>query len=218
MPAEEGGQVPQGAAPGTHPVELLRCLALGSHGEPGDPAWTPGQVVSLKEVALGRTPWGAGAHVEEWGRGGGGLRGGPRSQGAGLKGGKAGARDSAAAECGVGSRLGTAMTLRAEGARLLGGLLLCALLAAGTASPGLDLQESRGRAGKIRVRPRGNLWATGKSSTLFGLAWVQRRLPRVCIRVSKVQAASALPALAPFAFGGCSSATASRLLGTLQLV
>ncbi|KAI5943595.1 Neuromedin-B [Manis javanica] len=53
------------------------------------------------------------------------------------------------------------MTLRAEGARLLGGLLLCALLAAGTASPGLDLQESRGRAGKIRVRPRGNLWATG---------------------------------------------------------
>nr|XP_017506225.2 neuromedin-B isoform X5 [Manis javanica] len=53
------------------------------------------------------------------------------------------------------------MTLRAEGARLLGGLLLFALLAAGTASPGLDLQESRGRAGKIRVRPRGNLWATG---------------------------------------------------------
>ncbi|XP_057350723.1 neuromedin-B isoform X1 [Manis pentadactyla] len=53
------------------------------------------------------------------------------------------------------------MALRAEGARLLGGLLLFALLAAGTASPGFDLQEPRGRAGKIRVHPRGNLWATG---------------------------------------------------------
>lgn len=71
------------------------------------------------------------------------------------------------------------MALRAEGARLLGGLLLFALLAAGTASPGFDLQEPRGRAGKIRVHPRGNLWATGKSSTLFGLAGGQRRFRRV---------------------------------------
>ncbi|KAK2509306.1 hypothetical protein MC885_014833 [Smutsia gigantea] len=53
------------------------------------------------------------------------------------------------------------MTLRAEGVRLLGGLLLLALLAAGTASLGLDVQEPRSRAGKIRVHPRGNLWATG---------------------------------------------------------
>ncbi|OWK08964.1 NMB [Cervus elaphus hippelaphus] len=53
------------------------------------------------------------------------------------------------------------MTLRAGGARLLGGLLLFALLAAGAAPLGWDLPEPRSRASKIRVHPRGNLWATG---------------------------------------------------------
>ena len=56
------------------------------------------------------------------------------------------------------------MTLRARGARLLGGLLLFALLAAGAAPFSWDLPEPRSRASKIRVHPRGNLWATGKSS------------------------------------------------------
>lgn len=56
------------------------------------------------------------------------------------------------------------MTLRAVGVRLLGGLLLFALLAAGAAPLGWDLPESRSRASKIRVHPRGNLWATGESS------------------------------------------------------
>uniref|UniRef100_A0A8C0CAV9 Neuromedin B n=1 Tax=Balaenoptera musculus TaxID=9771 RepID=A0A8C0CAV9_BALMU len=53
------------------------------------------------------------------------------------------------------------MTLRARGARLLGGLLLFALLAAGAAPFSWDLPEPRSRASKIRVHPRGNLWATG---------------------------------------------------------
>ncbi|CAI9157683.1 unnamed protein product [Rangifer tarandus platyrhynchus] len=53
------------------------------------------------------------------------------------------------------------MTLRAGGARLLGGLLLFTLLAAGAAPLGWDLPEPRSRASKIRVHPRGNLWATG---------------------------------------------------------
>ncbi|TKC35709.1 neuromedin-B [Monodon monoceros] len=53
------------------------------------------------------------------------------------------------------------MTLRARGARLLGGLLLFALLAAGVAPFSWDLPEPRSRASKIRVHPRGNLWATG---------------------------------------------------------
>ncbi|KAM6202398.1 neuromedin-B [Rhynchocyon petersi] len=53
------------------------------------------------------------------------------------------------------------MTRRAAGARLLGGLLLLALLAAVAAPLSWDLPEPRSRAGKIRVHPRGNLWATG---------------------------------------------------------
>ncbi|XP_036271560.1 neuromedin-B isoform X1 [Pipistrellus kuhlii] len=54
------------------------------------------------------------------------------------------------------------MALRAGGARwLLGAVLLLALLAASTASLGWDLREPRSRAGRIRVHPRGNLWATG---------------------------------------------------------
>ncbi|XP_037689077.1 neuromedin-B isoform X2 [Choloepus didactylus] len=53
------------------------------------------------------------------------------------------------------------MTRRAGGARLLAGLLLFSLLAAGTAPLGWDLPEPRSRTSKIRVHPRGNLWATG---------------------------------------------------------
>ncbi|XP_006867245.1 PREDICTED: uncharacterized protein LOC102829854 [Chrysochloris asiatica] len=53
------------------------------------------------------------------------------------------------------------MSRRAGGARLLGGLLLCSLLAAGAAPLSWDLPEPRSRANKIRVQPRGNLWATG---------------------------------------------------------
>lgn len=56
------------------------------------------------------------------------------------------------------------MALRAGGARWLGAVLLFALLAASAASLSWDLREPRirSRAGKIRVHPRGNLWATGK--------------------------------------------------------
>ncbi|XP_035159815.1 neuromedin-B isoform X1 [Callithrix jacchus] len=53
------------------------------------------------------------------------------------------------------------MAQGAGGARLLGGLLLFALLIAGVAPLSWDLPEPRNRAGKIRVHPRGNLWATG---------------------------------------------------------
>lgn len=59
---------------------------------------------------------------------------------------------------------GTAMARRVGGARLLSSLLLFALLAADVAPLSWDLPEPRNRAGKIRVHPRGNLWATGKSS------------------------------------------------------
>lgn len=55
------------------------------------------------------------------------------------------------------------MPLRAEGARWLAGLLLFALLTAGAARPSWGLPELRSLASKIRVHPRGNLWATGKS-------------------------------------------------------
>ncbi|XP_012930522.1 neuromedin-B isoform X2 [Heterocephalus glaber] len=47
------------------------------------------------------------------------------------------------------------------GTRLLGGFLLWVLLAAGVAPLTWDLQEARSHASKIRVHPRGNLWATG---------------------------------------------------------
>lgn len=59
--------------------------------------------------------------------------------------------------------LGTAMALRAGGSWWLSGVLLFALLVAGTASLSWDLPEPRSRASKIRVHSRGNLWATGKS-------------------------------------------------------
>lgn len=55
------------------------------------------------------------------------------------------------------------MTRLTRGTRLLGGFLLWALLSASVAPFSWDLPESRSRAGKIRVHPRGNLWATGKS-------------------------------------------------------
>lgn len=55
------------------------------------------------------------------------------------------------------------MARRAGGARLLGGFLLWSLLAAGVAPLSWDLPEPHNRAAKIRVHPRGNLWATGKS-------------------------------------------------------
>ncbi|XP_013014023.1 neuromedin-B isoform X3 [Cavia porcellus] len=53
------------------------------------------------------------------------------------------------------------MTRLTRGTRLLGGFLLWALLSASVAPFSWDLPESRSRAGKIRVHPRGNLWATG---------------------------------------------------------
>lgn len=53
------------------------------------------------------------------------------------------------------------MSQRAGPRRLLA--LLLALLLAGAAPLSWDLPESRGRVvNKIRVHPRGNLWATGK--------------------------------------------------------
>ncbi|XP_051062503.1 neuromedin-B [Phodopus roborovskii] len=53
------------------------------------------------------------------------------------------------------------MTRRAGGSRLLCSLLLFALCTAGVAPFNWDLPEPRSRASKIRVHPRGNLWATG---------------------------------------------------------
>ncbi|XP_017816369.1 neuromedin-B isoform X1 [Papio anubis] len=58
------------------------------------------------------------------------------------------------------------MARRVGGARLLSSLLLFALLAAEVAPLSWDLPEPRNRAGKIRVHPRGNLWATAVSSSL----------------------------------------------------
>uniref|UniRef100_A0A8C9GHF1 Neuromedin-B n=1 Tax=Piliocolobus tephrosceles TaxID=591936 RepID=A0A8C9GHF1_9PRIM len=52
------------------------------------------------------------------------------------------------------------MARRVGGAQLLSSLLLFALLAADVAPLSWDLLEPR-NAGKIRVHPRGNLWATG---------------------------------------------------------
>ncbi|XP_010619416.1 neuromedin-B isoform X2 [Fukomys damarensis] len=53
------------------------------------------------------------------------------------------------------------MAWRLGGTWLLGGCLLWALLASSVAPLTWDLPEPRSRAGKIRVHPRGNLWATG---------------------------------------------------------
>nr|XP_024643395.1 neuromedin-B isoform X1 [Macaca nemestrina]XP_024643396.1 neuromedin-B isoform X1 [Macaca nemestrina] len=59
------------------------------------------------------------------------------------------------------------MARRVGGARLLSSLLLFALLAADVAPLSWDLPEPRNRAGKIRVHPRGNLWATGPQVAEF---------------------------------------------------
>ncbi|XP_005077874.1 neuromedin-B isoform X1 [Mesocricetus auratus] len=53
------------------------------------------------------------------------------------------------------------MTRQARGSRLLCSLLLFVLFTAGVAPFNWDLPEPRSRASKIRVHPRGNLWATG---------------------------------------------------------
>ncbi|XP_023566404.1 neuromedin-B [Octodon degus] len=53
------------------------------------------------------------------------------------------------------------MALLMRGTRLLGGFLLWVLLAASVTPFTWDLPEPRSRTGKIRVHPRGNLWATG---------------------------------------------------------
>ncbi|XP_041504982.1 neuromedin-B isoform X1 [Microtus oregoni] len=53
------------------------------------------------------------------------------------------------------------MTGRTRGSRLLRSLLLFVLFTAGVAPFNWDLPEPRSRASKIRVHPRGNLWATG---------------------------------------------------------
>ncbi|XP_019495531.1 PREDICTED: neuromedin-B isoform X1 [Hipposideros armiger] len=53
------------------------------------------------------------------------------------------------------------MALRARGARWIGGLLLFAMLTASAARLSWDLPDPRSLASKIRVHPRGNLWATG---------------------------------------------------------
>nr|XP_031296484.1 neuromedin-B isoform X1 [Camelus dromedarius] len=83
------------------------------------------------------------------------------------------------------------MTLQARGARLLGGLLLFNLFAAGAVPLSWDLPEPRSRASKIRVHPRGNLWATGHfmgkksleppSSSLLGTA------PNISLRDQRLQ-------------------------------
>ncbi|GAB1292264.1 Neuromedin-B [Apodemus speciosus] len=53
------------------------------------------------------------------------------------------------------------MTGQAGSSWLLRGLLLFTLFASGIAPFNWDLPEPRSRASKIRVHPRGNLWATG---------------------------------------------------------
>ncbi|XP_012375536.1 neuromedin-B isoform X1 [Dasypus novemcinctus] len=53
------------------------------------------------------------------------------------------------------------MARRAGGSRLLGRLLLLVLLAAGSAPLTREPPQPRSLASKVRVHPRGNLWATG---------------------------------------------------------
>ncbi|XP_006229507.1 neuromedin-B isoform X1 [Rattus norvegicus] len=53
------------------------------------------------------------------------------------------------------------MTRQAGSTWLLRGLLLFALFVSGITPFSWDLPEPRSRASKIRVHPRGNLWATG---------------------------------------------------------
>ncbi|ERE80735.1 neuromedin-B isoform X2 [Cricetulus griseus] len=76
------------------------------------------------------------------------------------------------------------MTRQAGGSRLLCSLLLFVLFTAGVAPFNWDLPEPRNRASKIRVHPRGNLWATGhfmgkKSLEPPGLSLVGTALPSI---------------------------------------
>ncbi|VFV40785.1 neuromedin-b-like [Lynx pardinus] len=89
------------------------------------------------------------------------------------------------------------MTLRAGGARLLGGLLLFALLAAGAAPLSWDSPEPRSRASKIRVHPRGNLWATGhfmgKKSLETPSPFLLGTAPHISLRDQRRQLSHDLP-------------------------
>ncbi|XP_025749024.1 neuromedin-B isoform X1 [Callorhinus ursinus] len=89
------------------------------------------------------------------------------------------------------------MTLRAGGARLLGGLLLFALLAAGAAPLSWDPPEPRSRASKIRVHPRGNLWATGhfmgKKSLETPSPFLLGTAPHISLRDQRLQLSHDLP-------------------------
>ncbi|XP_058592469.1 neuromedin-B [Neofelis nebulosa] len=89
------------------------------------------------------------------------------------------------------------MTLRAGGARLLGGLLLFALLAAGAAPLSWDSPEPRSRASKIRVHPRGNLWATGhfmgKKSLETPSPFLSGTAPHISLRDQRRQLSHDLP-------------------------
>ncbi|KAF6273308.1 neuromedin B [Rhinolophus ferrumequinum] len=83
------------------------------------------------------------------------------------------------------------MALRAEGARWISGLLLFAMLTASAARLSWDLPDPRSLASKIRVHPRGNLWATGHfmgkksleppSPSLLGTA------PQISLRDQRLQ-------------------------------
>ncbi|XP_004398326.1 PREDICTED: neuromedin-B isoform 1 [Odobenus rosmarus divergens] len=89
------------------------------------------------------------------------------------------------------------MTLRAGGARLLAGLLLFALLAAGAAPLSWDPPEPRSRASKIRVHPRGNLWATGhfmgKKSLETPSPFLLGTAPHISLRDQRLQLSHDLP-------------------------
>ncbi|XP_044086016.1 neuromedin-B isoform X1 [Neovison vison] len=89
------------------------------------------------------------------------------------------------------------MTLRAGGSRLLGGLLLFALLAAGAAPLSWDPPEPRSRASKIRVHPRGNLWATGhfmgKKSLETPSPFLLGTAPHISLRDQRLQLSHDLP-------------------------
>ncbi|XP_016007008.2 neuromedin-B isoform X3 [Rousettus aegyptiacus] len=83
------------------------------------------------------------------------------------------------------------MALRAGAARRLGSLLLFALLVASAAPLSWELPEPRSRASKIRVHPRGNLWATGhfmgKKSLEPPSPSLLKTAPHISLRDQKVQ-------------------------------
>ncbi|XP_007943323.1 neuromedin-B [Orycteropus afer afer] len=82
------------------------------------------------------------------------------------------------------------MIWRAGCARLLGGFLLFTLLATGAAQLSWDLSEPRHRASKIRVHPRGNLWATGHfmgKKSLEPLSPLPGAAPHISLRNQRLQ-------------------------------